>query len=42
MGVVIFADEVAQAQWIHFFATYRDSGRPEIEDPYRVLGIERP
>ncbi len=38
----IFADEVAQEQWIHFFATYRDSGRPEIEDPYRVLGIERP
>lgn len=38
----IFADEVAQTQWIHFFVTYRDAGRPEIVDPYRVLHIPRP
>jgi hypothetical protein len=35
----IFADEVAQAQWIHFFSTYRASGHPEVIDPYRALGI---
>jgi hypothetical protein len=37
----IFADQVAQTQWIHFFKTYRDAGRPEVVDPYRVLGIPR-
>jgi hypothetical protein len=38
----IYADSLAQTQWIHFFETFRDSGVPELVDPYRVLGIERP
>ncbi|HUU03617.1 MAG TPA: hypothetical protein VM425_19430 [Myxococcota bacterium] len=38
----IYADPLAQAQWIHFFETFRDSGVPELVDPYRVLGIDRP
>ena len=33
----IFADEVAQAQWIHFFSTFRASGRPEVINPYRAF-----
>ncbi|MBW1809291.1 MAG: hypothetical protein JRJ87_13935 [Deltaproteobacteria bacterium] len=38
----IYADPVAQTQWIHFFETFRDTGIPEVIDPYRVMGIERP
>jgi hypothetical protein len=37
----IYADTVAQTQWIHFFETYLATGVPEVIDPYRVLGIER-
>jgi hypothetical protein len=37
----IYADEIAQTQWIHFFESYRDTGTPEATDPYRMLGIER-
>jgi hypothetical protein len=37
----IYADEIAQTPWIHFFETYRDSGTPEAADPYRMLGIVR-
>ncbi|RME22768.1 MAG: hypothetical protein D6806_12420, partial [Deltaproteobacteria bacterium] len=37
----IYADEVAQAQWIRFFSTFLESGGAEAADPYRLLGIER-
>jgi len=37
----IYADPLAQQQWIHFFSTLRDSGRAELVDPYRLLGIDR-
>ena len=37
-----YADPIPQAQWIHFFETYRDTGVPEVIDPYRLLGIQKP
>jgi hypothetical protein len=38
----IYSDTTAQTQWIHFFETLRDGDSPEVVDPYRILGIERP
>lgn len=37
-----YGDRIPQEQWIHFFETFRDTGAPEVLDPYRVLGIVRP
>lgn len=38
----IYADSLAQEQWIHFFSTLHSSGQAQMEDPYRVLGVSRP
>jgi len=37
-----YGDPIPQEQWIHFFETFRDTGEPEVLDPYRVLGVDRP
>ena len=37
----IYADTVAQTQWIHFFTTFDDTGSPEAIDPYEELDLDR-